>query len=92
MVKKVYKISATWCGPCRVYSKTFNEVKNEDKYKDIIFEELDIEENEEIAIKYGVRAVPTTIILDDNDKALSLFSGNVPKSFLENKIDELKND
>ena len=91
MIKKVLKMSASWCMPCKVYSKTFNEVKNEEKYKDITFEELDVEDNEEVAIKYGVRAVPTTIILGDDDKVLFTFSGNVPKNFLEAKLDELEN-
>lgn len=91
MIKKVLKMSASWCMPCKVYSKTFNEVKNEEKYKDITFEELDVEENEKMAIKYGVRAVPTTIILDDDDNVLSMFNGNVTKNFLENKLDELEN-
>lgn len=91
MVKKVLKMSASWCMPCKVYSKTFNEVKSEEKYKDITFEEIDVEENEDLAMKYGVRAVPTTIILGEDDKVLSMFNGNVPKSFLENKIEESKN-
>ena len=88
-IKKVLKMSATWCMPCKVYSKTFNEVKNEEKYKDIIFEEIDVEENEELADKYKVRAVPTTIILDENENILSTFSGNVSKNDLENKLNEL---
>lgn len=89
MIKKVLKMSASWCMPCKVYSKTFNEVKNEEKYKDITFEELDVEENEDEAIKYGVRSVPTTIIIDENDRAILAFSGNVSKSVLEEKINSV---
>jgi thioredoxin 1 len=91
MVKKIIKMSASWCMPCRVYSKTFNDVKNKDKYKNIVFEEIDVDENEEMVNKYKVRGVPTTIILGEEEKVLSIFSGNVPKNFLEDKIDELEN-
>lgn len=89
MVKKVIKMSATWCMPCKIYSKTFNEVKNEERFKDIIFEELDAEENEDIAIKYGVKSIPTTIMLGEDEKVLFTFSGNVTKKYLETKLDEL---
>ena len=88
MVKKVIKMSASWCMPCKVYAKTFDAVKNEDKYKDIEFEELDVDENEDLVIEYGVRGVPTTVILDENDKVITKFSGNVAKSVLETNIDE----
>jgi thioredoxin 1 len=87
MVKKILKLSASWCMPCHVYSKTFNAVKEEEKYKDIVFEEVDIDENENLAIKYSIRGVPTTVILGEDDKVLSKFSGNVPKATLEKEID-----
>ena len=64
-IKKVLKMSASWCMPCKVYSITFNDVKNEEKYKDVVFEEIDVEENEEFADKYNIRAVPTTVVLDE---------------------------
>ena len=89
MVKKVIKMSASWCMPCKVYAKTFEAVKNEDKYKDIEFEELDVDENEDLVIEYGVRGVPTTVILDENNNVLTKFSGNVPKNVLEGNIDEV---
>ena len=89
MVKKVIKMSASWCMPCKVYANTFDAVKNEDKYKDIEFEEFDVDENEDLVIEYGVRGVPTTVILDENNKVLTKFSGNVPKNVLEGNIDEV---
>ena len=91
MVKKVLKMSASWCMPCKVYAKTFESVKNEEKYKDITFEEIDIEENEDLAIKYGIRGVPTTVVLDENNNVLSKFSGNVSRNVLEENLDEVIN-
>lgn len=91
MVKKVLKMSASWCMPCKVYAKTFESVKNEEKYKDILFEEIDVDENEDLAIKYGIRGVPTTVILDENNKVLTKFSGNVSRNVLEENLDEVIN-
>lgn len=92
MIKKVIKMSASWCAPCKVYAKAFHEVEKEDKYKDIEFEDVDVEENEDLALKYNVRAVPTTIVLGENDNILAIFSGNVPKKDLEKKLDSLNDD
>jgi thioredoxin 1 len=89
MVNKVLKMSASWCMPCKVYAKTFESVKNEKKYKDIIFEELDVDDNEDLVIEYGVRGVPTTIVLDENGEVLSKFNGNISKAELEEKLDEV---
>ena len=91
MVKKVIKMSASWCMPCKVYAKTFESVKNEDKYKDIEFEEFDIDENEDLVIEYGIRGVPTTVVLDENNKVLTKFSGNVSRNVLEENLDEVIN-
>lgn len=90
MIKKVIKMSASWCAPCKVYAKAFHEVEKEEKYKGIEFEDVDVEENEDLALKYKVRAVPTTIVLGENDVVLASFSGNVPKKDLEKKLDSLK--
>jgi len=89
MLNKVIKISATWCMPCHAYAKTFEAVKADERFKDIEFEELDAEENEELCEKYGVRSIPTTIMLDENGEVLLSFSGNVSKQYLEDKIEEI---
>lgn len=92
MVKKVIKLSASWCFPCKMYAKTFEEVKNNDEFKDIVFEEVDIEENEDIAEKYLVRSVPTTIFLDENDDVLLKVPGNLSKNMLEETLKSKLND
>ena len=54
---KVLKFSASWCGPCRAYKPTFEKVSKMDEFGDIEFEELDVDENEDLAVKYGIRGV-----------------------------------
>lgn len=90
MITKIIKLSASWCFPCKVYGKTFEEVSKNECYKDICFEEIDVEENEEIAEKYGVRSLPTTVFVDENDNILSKLNGNVTKAELEDKINKIK--
>ena len=47
MVKKICKLSAQWCSPCRVFATTFHKVEQMEEYKDIEFKEIDIENDEE---------------------------------------------
>ncbi len=83
MIKKVIKLSASWCFPCKMYAKTFEEVSQNEEFKDITFEEIDIEENEDAAEKYLVRSVPATVVLDENDRVIHKASGNLTKNNLE---------
>ena len=53
--------------------------------EDLILED----ENEDLVIEYGVRGVPTTVVLDENNNVLTKFSGNVSKNVLEGNIDEV---
>lgn len=58
---KILKFSASWCGPCKMLSNTVAAVKDHIPYP---VEEIDIDENTELAQKYGIRGVPTMIIVD----------------------------
>jgi len=76
-MKKVLKFSASWCGPCKSLTKTLQEVKTE-----IPIEEIDIDEQSELAIEYGIRGVPTLVMIDDNVE-VKRNVGNLTKSQLE---------
>lgn len=91
-IKKILKLSASWCTPCRAFAKTFNTVRQMDNYKDIEFVELDIEdENNQAEVeKYKVRSVPTTVILDENDSEIYKVMGNIPLNDFTTIIDEAK--
>lgn len=92
MVKKVLKMSASWCFPCKMYGKTFEEVSKNEEFKDILFEEIDIEENEDLTEKYLIRSVPTTVILDENENILTKLSGNISKSSLEEALKQYNDE
>lgn len=91
MLKTIVKLSAQWCGPCKVYANTFHRVKNSDEFKNLEFKEIDIENDEEGEImvsKYGIRSVPTTLMLDENNEVVYKVMGNVPESELTKLINE----
>lgn len=80
MIKKIVDAKASWCGPCRVFANTFKKVSEMEKYKDIEFKSVDIEEDEgELYVeKYNIRSVPTILLLDEDDNIIYKLSGNIP--------------
>ena len=52
---------ATWCGPCQIMSPLIDEL-SEENLPNVKVGKLDIDESQEIAIKYGVMSIPTFLI------------------------------
>ena len=77
MSKKVLKFSASWCQPCKMLSKTIEGMTIETP-----IEEIDIDEQEELAIQYQIRSVPTLVMLDD-DKEVKRVTGMQSSTQLE---------
>jgi len=61
MMKKIYKFSATWCGPCKMLSKTLATIESP-----IEIEEIDIDKNPELTTQYKIRGVPTLVLIEDD--------------------------
>ncbi|WP_292462843.1 thioredoxin domain-containing protein [Methanolobus sp.] len=77
--------SATWCGPCKMQKPFLEKVKEElgDKVEVKV---IDVDQNQELASKYGVQAVPTLVILKDGNP-VKRFTGVTTAGVL---IEELK--
>lgn len=59
-MKKVLRFTASWCSPCKMLSKTLDEIQPE-----MPFEVVDIDVHPEIAAEYGIRSIPTMIMIDE---------------------------
>ena len=77
-MKKILKFQASWCGPCKMLSKTFSQIQTE-----IEIEEVDIEANPEVTAQYRIRGVPTVVLLEDNVE-VKRFVGVKSKDEIEN--------
>jgi thioredoxin 1 len=64
--KVIVEMWAPWCGPCRMMKPTFEKVANENT-SDIQMYTLNIDENREIAITYGVRSIPTIKVFNGGE-------------------------
>lgn len=81
----VKKFSASWCGPCKTLAPVMNEVKTQ--FSNVVFEDIDVDENFELASKYGVRSVPT-VVIENNGAEVSRFVGVQSKMAYANAINE----
>lgn len=62
---KVIKFYADWCGPCRVYAKTFDKVSEELK-EEVEFVNINVEKDTTgLAGQYKVTSIPMTVIIKD---------------------------
>lgn len=73
---KVLRFTASWCQPCKMLAKTLEEVDSK-----IPIEVIDIDNNQELAMDYGVRGVPTLVMIDGVTE-VKRFSGTKPKNEL----------
>jgi len=78
---------ATWCGPCRAIAPIVEELANEYDGK-LVVGKCDVEENDDIAMEYGIRNIPT-ILFFKNGEVVDKFVGVATKSKLQEKFDAL---
>lgn len=76
---------APWCGPCRMVSPVVDEVAT-DMADVIAVAKCNVDENEELALKYDVMSIPTLIIFRDGAEVGRLV-GALPK---EKLVEEIK--
>ena len=79
---------AAWCGPCRMLGPIIDELSTENA--DVVIGKLDVTTNQETAQDYGVTSIPSIIFIK-NGKEVERVRGVMPKSVLQNKINEFKN-
>lgn len=75
---------AAWCGPCRMIAPIVEELAIEYDGKAKIGK-LDVDDNQQTAIKYGVRSIPTLLIFKDGELKDTII-GAVPKAQIVQKL------
>ncbi len=78
---------AEWCSPCRLIAPIIEELANDYEGK-IKVGKLDVDVNQQTAIKYGVRSIPTVLMFKDGE-VKDVIIGAVPKAMFVEKIEKL---
>lgn len=74
------KFGATWCAPCRAIKPALEAVKQK---TGVELQEVDIDENNELSVEFGVRGVPTVFALKDGKVVDQLVGAKTEQEYLE---------
>ncbi|MBR0274530.1 MAG: thioredoxin [Bacteroidaceae bacterium] len=75
---------ATWCGPCRKVGPYIEELA-EQYGNQAIIGKVDVDENDELAMRFGVRNIPTILFIK-NGQVVDKQIGAAAKNVLEDKL------
>ncbi len=75
---------AVWCGPCKMVAPIVEELAQEYDGK-VKIGKLDVDNNQQTAMKFGIRSIPTLLIFKDG-KAADTIIGAVPKGQIAEKL------
>ena len=76
-MKKIIYFSAPWCGPCKQLAPTMER-------SGLPFQKVNVDEDQTLSAKYGIRNVPTLVKVDSSGNEISRLVGNNP-------LDKIKN-
>lgn len=77
---------APWCGPCRMVSPIVDQLADELDGR-LVIGKCNVDENQDIAMKYGVMSIPTLVILKGGQE-VNRIVGAMPKPALTAEIEK----
>jgi len=80
---------AEWCGPCKMMEPVIDELSKQYKEK-FLFVKVNVDENPQSTAMYGIRTIPTFIVIKNNELVMRQ-SGAFPKSQFVEKLNKLLN-
>ena len=61
-MKKILYFSAAWCGPCKTLGPIMESLSGQ-----INYQKIDVDKDQDQSIKYGVRNIPTLILIENGE-------------------------
>jgi len=77
-MKRILRFTASWCQPCKTLAANLERAE-----LNLPIEVIDIDVNEDIANQYGIRSVPTLVMLDENIEVKRNVGVKTPKLLKE---------
>tara|TARA_B110000305_G_C18889296_1_gene381154 strand:- start:16 stop:267 length:252 start_codon:yes stop_codon:yes gene_type:complete len=71
-MKKILYFTASWCQPCKQLSPTMSKLMS----NGMNVQKIDVDNDTQFSPKYGIRSVPTLLLVDGNGNALGRLTGN----------------
>ena len=77
---------AVWCGPCKAIAPIIEEIANDYDGK-VKVGKVDVDNNNQVAMKYGIRSIPT-LLLFKGGEVVDQVIGNVGKESIESMLNK----
>lgn len=61
-MKKILYFSAAWCGPCKTLGPIIESLSGQ-----INYDKIDVDNNQDLSIEYGVRNIPTLVLVENGE-------------------------
>jgi thioredoxin 1 len=61
-MKKILYFSAAWCGPCKTLGPIMESLSGQ-----INYDKIDVDNNQDLSIEYGVRNIPTLVLVENGE-------------------------
>jgi thioredoxin 1 len=78
-MKKILYFTASWCGPCKALATRMEKLSSQ-----INYQKIDIDSNQDLSMKYGIRSVPSLVLVDENGTEINRIVGAQPDESILN--------
>ena len=78
-MKTILYFTASWCGPCKALAPIMKKLSDQINYR-----KIDVDSNQDLSMKYGVRNVPSLVLVDENGTELNRMVGVQPDQAILN--------
>jgi len=72
---------ASWCGPCRMLGPVIEQLDN--RYPDVVVGKVNVDDEKELAMRYGVMSIPTVIFFKDGKEIDRKVGVMPPEAFVQ---------
>ena len=80
---RILKFGAPWCTKCEQMTQVLEQVEH-----GYHVEHINVDENREAAMIYGIRGIPHMVILDEHDNVVKRIGGVMNKQQLQQALDQ----
>ena len=78
---------AQWCGPCKAIGPIIEELNNDYAGKAVVGK-VDVDANQELAVRFGIMNIPTILFFKDG-QIVDKLKGAAPKKEFQNKMERI---